>query len=140
MAQTLGMQTAAKAGRPVKHAPRSREQWLRDVLEWRTSGQTAAEYAVARGIRAKTLTQWASVLRDEVTRAEQAPRGGPESFLPVRVVEAARKVRGPNDSPGQVSAEFEVVLGNGRSVRVPSAFNADALCRLLDAVEGRVGC
>ena len=108
MTQTRGMQTAAKAGRPAKHAPRSREQWLRDVLEWRTSGQTAAEYAVARGIRAKTLTQWASVLRDEIARAEKAPRDTPESFLPIRIAETGREVRGSNDNPRPASAEFEV--------------------------------
>src|SRR5690606_19620624 len=97
---------------------RARAAWVEEVEAWRTSGQSATEYADARGLHAGTLQAWWSRLRREARPARGAGGATPR-FVPVRV---GRTERVLERSPS--SGELEVVLGNGRRVRVTGADRA----------------
>jgi hypothetical protein len=138
------MQTTAR-GRvgQGKRPRRSRGEWLAEVVRWRSSGQKADVYARAHGLHAGTLAFWASRLRGEMATVGRRSAGNRGQFLPVRVVPqddvTLRVDRSANRSKGSLAADVEVVLTNGRRVRM-SAVGEEALGLLLDAVEGRRSC
>ena len=97
----------------------TREKWRERVAQWRSSGQTAREFAARRGVNASTLSHWAWRLRQE-------PRGGAAlARVPTMIEVHARPV---------ADDRFEIELG-GRRVRVPPSFDVDSLRRLLSALE-----
>lgn len=104
----------------------SREEWQKRVERWRDSGLTAEQFASELGINAGTLKFWGYKLGKESREAAppRAPRrrraAGP-SFVEVR------------SEP--VVSTFEVEFGNGRRLRVPAAFDASVLERLLPILE-----
>ncbi len=122
---------------PVKHQHRvtrkrrTKSEWIEEVRRWRQSGKTSVAYAEEHGLHAGTLAAWGSKVRDVVPSVPSGTRRS-SSFLPVRV--RASKVRDATES------EIEIVLTNGRRVRVGSAVPSDALARLLDVVEGGSPC
>jgi hypothetical protein len=97
----------------------SREQWQERVAQWRSSGMTAREFAARNRIKVHTLRHWAWKLgreRGDVTSVARVP-----SLIEIHAGAAT-------------DDRFEIELG-GRRVRVPSSFDADALRRLLAALE-----
>lgn len=131
-----------------KRARRSRAEWRREVRRWRRSGESAADYAARRDLSRSTLTWWASQLGVTAAAGKPTPEDtapGAPAFLPVRVV--AAQVPGVQESAARVAAStdrlatsFEVLLINGRRVRVGDGFDATALARLLDVAEGGARC
>ena len=100
-----------------------RSEWAERVERWQRSGQSAAEFAAHERINAKRLVWWRWKLRS-------APPPAPElRFLPVRVVDSGA---GP---PGSAVA-IEVVLPNGRVVRVPPGFEPAMLESVLSIASG----
>jgi hypothetical protein len=127
------MQDTAKSGRLKKRARRSRAEWLEELRRWRASGQSAADYARERGIHAGTLAGWASKARDSVV-ARRAGSGQRSSmFVPVHVAPVAETSAG---KAGADRGQIELVLRNGRSVRVSGKFDGEAVARLLMIAEG----
>ncbi len=93
-----------------------RETWRRRVERWARSGQTAEEFAAAGGFHPATLRQWKYKLRRE------AVTGHATTDLPlVGVLGGATTA----------DARFEIELRRGRRLRVPAAFDGEALRRLL---------
>ena len=95
---------------------------------WERSGLTLAEFARRAGMPPGTLGWWRHALR----AGERTPGDGRFLELPVPSALA--------EAPRPAPATFEVVFGDGTVVRVPAAFDAAALDRLLDLVVGRRGC
>lgn len=87
------------------------------VAAWRRGEGTQAEIAARHGMPAPSFGWWCHRLVDEAAKAPD--------FVAVDVV------------PGEVesTAPFEVRLRGGRSVRVSSDFDVDALARLLTVLE-----
>jgi transposase-like protein len=104
----------------------AREAWSRLVSQWRSSGETAREFASRHGVNASTLSGWAWRLgREGGSDAGTRPR----SSLPTANMIEVRAV------PTKVYEEcFELEVG-GRRVRVPPSFDEDALRRLIDVLE-----
>jgi hypothetical protein len=100
-----------------------REQDARLLLEaWRGSGQTLTAFAQHYGVHPERLGRWHRLLRAQ-----------PESqvrFHPVRV-----RMGEPRSAE---SEKIELVLRDGRSIRVPQKFDAEDLRRLLAVVEAVV--
>jgi hypothetical protein len=94
------------------------------VEAWRHSGQTLSEFAGRYGIQARRLGRWAGQLEPE----EEAVR-----FHPVRLV--ARQ-----NGEGRSGEPIEIVLGDGRRVRVPRGFAAEDLERVLSVLARGAGC
>jgi len=99
----------------------NRAEWKKRVERWTRSGKTAGEFAAQEGIQAKQLVWWRWKLRVEpdAPKAEGAP-----SFLPVRIVE-------PKAKTVMCSTLMDILLPNGRVVRVAPGFNFEALARVL---------
>ena len=98
------------------------------LARWERSGLTLAEFARRGGLPPGTLAWWRHVLRGRERPA------GDARFLEVAVGGSAAP------TPRPVPATFEVVFSDGTVVRVPAAFDAEALARLLELVVGRRGC
>jgi transposase-like protein len=100
-------------------ASRWTESEAREVLATlKRSGQTVAAFAAEQGLDAQRLYYW----------RRRVAEGDPITFRELVV------------RPAQSSAQhapFEIILGSGLIVRVPPAFDADALGRLLEVVQAR---
>ncbi|RMH14563.1 MAG: IS66 family insertion sequence hypothetical protein [Gemmatimonadetes bacterium] len=93
----------------------SREEWVRRVRELEESGETAAAFARRRRWNAKSLTWWRWKLGQET----------PPEFVELAVTE-----------PEPLADErLEVVLVNGRVIRVPPQFDRDDLATVLAVAE-----
>jgi transposase len=99
------------------------------VERWTKSGQSAEEFAAREGLNKGRLVWWRWKLRTESSVPADA---APPSFLPVEVVE-------PKTPPVLRSALMEIVLPNGRVVRVAPGFDLVALAHVLTIAEQEQG-
>ncbi|MEP6653191.1 MAG: hypothetical protein ABJA82_07515 [Myxococcales bacterium] len=129
----VDMRENQRAKEKERRPRRSRPEWAEEVRRWREGGRTAVEYATQRGLHPGTLAAWGRKI-DGAGGESGAAAGRPMAFLPVRVAEVA----GKEPAPGM--ATMEVLLLNGRRVRVGKEFDGAAVARLLDAAEGGVQC
>ena len=88
------------------------------------SGKSVLSFAKECGLQPSRIWRWSARLKEE-------SKGGMR-FHAVRLVEPERL----DPRPGMI----EVVLRNGRRVRVPQGFVAEDLARVLEVLEGRVSC
>jgi hypothetical protein len=105
-------------GRPRDE--RKAQQWRLWINEWQRSGLSVQAFCARRGLATPSFYAWRRTLEQRV--AAQAV------FVPVQVVADA--------VPPQASA-LEVVLTEGRTVRVAPGFDAATLRQLLAVLEGR---
>ena len=133
------MKETTAGGQQQKRARRKRADWIPEIQSWRASGQDAEEYAAARGLHPRTLAWWGRLLEKEVkpTRSVLGRSGQSPQFLPVRLAASSGAA---SVGVGAEPSTIEVVLLNGRRVRVGSEFQVGALARLLDAVEAGGQC
>jgi len=90
------------------------------VKAWKQSGQSASGFARAHGVKATRLLRWAERLGVGSSRKVH--------FHPVRLVGTVGE-KGAGEG-------LEVVLVDGRRVRVPSGFAVEDLARVLAVLEG----
>ena len=122
-----------------RRSKRSKAEWLELVNQWRSSGQSAVAFGGARDVHPGTLSVWASRFRHEASGQPARKSGkGSSLFLPVRV--SSEQPQREVTSELAVDGGFEVVLTNGRRVRVAGTFRAESLVRLLAVVEGGASC
>lgn len=158
--QPMQTDNSARERQCQRRPSRSRAEWLAEARSWRRTGQSAKEYAAARGLNAGTLVVWASKLkvsaRSRAPKATGAAKSGPPKFLPVRVIEpalfSADPQRAREDLPvgsarsdarlteGEAGGDIEIVLLNGRKVRIAAAVDEVMLARVLKVAEGGVSC
>jgi transposase-like protein len=101
------------SGRP------SRESYWRQVLaRWKRSGLSVRAFCGAEGLNPMTFYWW----RRELERRDQPQ----PAFLPVRVLA---------ETTGPSTVGIEVVLANGRSVRVSAGFDPGTLMRVVELLE-----
>jgi hypothetical protein len=98
-------------------------QWRRRIDQWRESRLSVRAFCAQHGLSPASFYHWRRVL---ARRAAEQP-----VFVPVQVVADAM--------PVQASA-LEVVLADGRAVRVAPGFDAATLRRLLAVLEGEGPC
>lgn len=114
-----------------------READARSVLRaWVSSGAELSRFATEHGVSASRLSRWARRLgarrgreRGDIGRASVAALK--LRFHPVELIggETARR-----------SDAMEVVLVDGRRVRLPAGFASEDLERVLEVLEGRARC
>jgi hypothetical protein len=92
------------------------------VGAWRRSGESLSQFAGRYGLRGERISRW-------VSRIEKPESSGP-SFHQVRLVEAQDRW----DDGGE---RIEVVLTDGRTVRLPHGFAAEDLHKVLRVLEER---
>jgi hypothetical protein len=104
----------------------------RMVIEaWQRSGLSARRFAISEGLDRSRLSRWAAKLGGMRNSAASAV-----TFHRVRV--SAR--RGGQAGAGGRGRRIEVVLADGRRVRVGGGFAAEDLARVLEVLEGRRAC
>ena len=90
------------------------------VSSWQRSGKRVSEFAREYGLTSQRLVRWSERL--------QGGSRGSVRFHPVRLVGGERG--GERDA-------IEVVLLDGRRVRVREGFSSEELGRVLEVLEGR---
>ncbi len=101
-----------------------RAEWKKRVARWGESGLSAEEFAAEIGVNAGTLRQWKYALnREERGSGRRASASGVAAFVEV------------TPAPATGTAEFQLVLGAGRRLHIPSNFDDGALRRLLLLLE-----
>ncbi len=98
---------------------RKERQWRRWIDRWRASGLSVRAFCARHRLSSASFYHWRRVLQ---RRATEEP-----TFVPVQVVADAM--------PVQASPQ-EVVLADGRAVRVAPGFDAATLRQLLAVLEG----
>ena len=98
-------------------------QWRRRIDQWRASGLSVRAFCARHGLATASFYNWRRVLE---RRAAEQP-----AFVPVQVVADA--------TPAEAGA-LEVVLLDGRTVRVAPGFDEATLRRLLAVLEGEGLC
>ena len=94
--------------------------WRRVVDRWKQSGLGVPAYCRREGLNQATFYRW----RWELKRRDQLK----PTFLPVRVI--ADKPAAP------AGGGIEVVLANGRCLRVAAGFDPQTLVRVVELLEG----
>ena len=107
--------------RSKKTTPRS-EYWRGIIAKWETSGQTQAEFCRERDLSLPSFGWW----KWELARRDR--ENSQPKLLPVRVI-------GTVEPQERETDQLEVVLRQGYRVCVPENFSADALRRLITALE-----
>jgi|SRR5579862_2649991 hypothetical protein len=97
---------------------RKEQQWRRWLGEWRSSGLSVRAFCARHGLTEPTFYAWRRVLA-------QRPAAR-RAFVPVEVVA---------DQPTALASPLEVVLGDGRRLRVAPGFDAATLRALLGVLE-----
>jgi hypothetical protein len=95
-------------------------QWRRWVAEWQASRLSVREFCQRHGLTVASFYAWRRVLQRRA--AEKA------AFLPVQVVA---------DAVATQAGALELVLTDGRTVRVTPWFDAATPRQLLAVLEGR---
>jgi hypothetical protein len=144
--------------------PQKQTYWEAVVRRWREGGQSVRAFCRAEGLRESAFFFWRRKLaphgRHACKRATSRPvpeavdaglharlataasrssarvsprHGLAPSFLPVQVVESASQRPGVRESPHGV----EIVLAQGRTVRVQAGFDRQTLADVLAVLEAR---
>jgi hypothetical protein len=124
--------------------------WEEAMRRWKESGQSVRAFCRNEGVRESAFYFWRRELAQRSHRTEAAHRSRPEaspvitashlseraspqrssvpSFLPVRVVE---------DAATEATGGVEIILAEGRTVRVRSGFDRQTLADVLAVLEVR---
>jgi hypothetical protein len=94
----------------------SREEWVRRVASWRRSGETANVFAARYGWNPSNLRWWSS--------QERRSRADGVAFVEVAAPEPLRTKSG-----------IDVLLANGRRLRVRGDVDPETVARLARALE-----
>jgi hypothetical protein len=122
-----------------------RQQWQMAIQRWQSSGQSVRAFCRQEGLKESAFFFWRRelALPDREDTASQpsspraskrrtllpaAPTGSAARFLPVRVVEEAAV---------EATIAVELVLAQGRTIRVRTGFDRQALVEVLAVLEGR---
>ena len=127
-------------------------QWQGAVRQWRRSGQPVRDYCLAHGLKESAFYFWRRQLARRGTTGPQRQKGGGQPpaaktrrgerasppprasharpdearFLPVRLLMGREQV---------AAGGVEIVLGGGRTVRVPAGFDRQTLADVLAVLE-----
>ena len=112
----------------------SKEVWAKRVERWRDSGLSAAEFAAEVGVNENSLRHWGWRMKAEKRSTKPKAATTVEPVQWVEVIAATKEQEPPPSPPTTPGEKLELVLASGMTVRVPAAFEAEALRRLLAVV------
>jgi hypothetical protein len=104
--------------------------WRRVVRRWQRTDLCVREFCAAEGIGEASFYHWR---RELVRRDQEASADVIPSFVPVHV-------RSEDDDAAAAAPAIEVVLANGRRLRVPAGFDSAMLRQLLVVAEEAPAC
>ena len=105
--------------------------WRRTVEQWRRSGLSIRDFCRRHELSEPNFYAWRRTLdeRDRQQPPDEAPR-----FVPLQVVPEDEPETSTSTTDPAVSG-LELLLDNGRVLRIGNAFDADTLRRLLPLLE-----
>ena len=120
----------------AKKQPTTARQWAARITRWQRSGLTAKEFGRREGFRGDRLSWWKWHLSRRAktkTVAHRRRTAMPKTAAsqPVAFVEA--RLAAP--VPSSPAATVEILLGNGRVLRVPQGCDGVWLAQVLTAAE-----
>jgi hypothetical protein len=121
---------ARRQGPAAADDPTVIAEWRDRVARYRASGTLAAEFAAKEGVKVRQITWWIGELRridQGRPRSRRGARARTPDFVRLQVSSATSSLPSPS---------IEVVLRNGRSLRVTGEFNETVLRRLVSTLEG----
>lgn len=110
------------------------KHWEEVMRRWQEGGQSVRAYCQAEGLRESAFYFWRRELArrgyrgDAPNGVRPQPRSAALSFLPVRVVEPRLT---------EAARGVEIVLPQGRTVRVQAGFDRQTLAEVLAVLEVR---
>ena len=112
-----------------------REIWNERVARWRESGQTAADFARAHGLKVDRLRHWGWRF-DKERHVATPPRDGspPKTAVVVPFVEVERPSTTAKYTEVTVPYAIEILTPSGLRVCVSPRFDDDVLRRVLAVV------
>jgi hypothetical protein len=110
----------AKTKKKTSRAP----YWQKHISQWSESSLTQAEYCRRNELSAAAFHWWKRHLRKKSNT--QKDSSTPMQFVEVQCIPTAHTVRGET---------YEILLSQGRAIRVCRDFDTDVLKRLIAAVE-----
>jgi transposase len=112
----------------------AREQhWREVVAQWRQSGLAVHRFCLERGLAETTFYRWRGELERRDGLKVDRREGSKVQFLPVRVTR--------REVPSRADAGIEVVLANGRCLRVRPGFDRTTLVEVVQLLdEGGAPC
>ena len=102
---------------------RKEHEWRRWIAQWQRSGLSVAAFCARHGLSTANFYAWRRVL--------QRRTAAPAAFVPVHVVA---------DTPQAPVSALELVLAEGRTVRVAPGFDAATLRQLLAVLREERPC
>lgn len=112
-------------------------QWRVWLARWERSGLSQADFCRRHGLKAVTFSWWKRELGDGRTRRRRRGERGDSAQAAERrpkFVEVAVASPRPSLSEPRTSG-YEIVLQSGHIIRLPGEFDAQAVARLIVAVE-----
>ena len=116
---------------PKQRDPRKEQFWRRTVEQWRRSGLSIRDFCRRHELSEPNFYAWRRTLdeRDRQQPADEAPR-----FVPLQVLPEDEPETSTSTTDPAVSG-LELLLDNGRVLRIGNAFEAATLRRLLPLLE-----
>ena len=105
--------------------PRKAEHWRRLIERWRHSERSVRDFCEHNGIAIPSFYAWRRRLQQDAPLADVSQPSEAVTFLPVHV----------QPEPSDQQTHLELVLANGRCLRIPPRFDANALRALLAVLE-----
>jgi transposase len=105
--------------------PRKAEHWRRLIERWRRSGRSVRDFCEHHGIAIPSFYAWRRRLQQDDPLADAPQPPAAVTFLPVHV----------QTEPSDQQPPLELVLTDGRCLRIPPRFDANALRVLLAVLE-----
>jgi transposase len=102
--------------------PDKEQYWRQLIQRWQRSRLSARAFCQCHDLSLPSFYAWRRTLRQRDQRTDPAPL---VTFVPVQV-------RHDDDAP----PPLELVLANGRCLRIPQGYDADQLRQLLLTLEG----
>ena len=104
-------------------------RWRKLLGQWQRGDLTVRDFCEDHGLNEHAFYWWRRVIAERDREQASADTSGAEAlFVPLHVTPEAR---------ADGTALLEVVLLNGRLVRVPAGFDATTLRQVLDVLEAR---
>ena len=103
-------------------------------MRWRPSAEDGVRYGEQHGVNARTLTWWASQLRDEVARRAMSTSEARRMFVAVREASHPAVVRRAPTSAGS-EGTIEISLANGVCLRVVGEVPSEMLAMAVAAAQ-----
>jgi transposase len=102
-------------------------EWAKRVERWQRSGLSAAEFGVREGLSGEQLSWWKWHLARKAAAAKGSLGLAKMRFVPARIVEQS--------APARSDSRVEVVLTNGRVMRIVGAVDVKVLTELIQVIE-----